>query len=81
MPEDGAKLGSAPFQGCQLLLGDVPAAFGRRHSPDGLAKPGFRLRSQPKGGLFLLDAEIEHDRRAEPERRHLRGPSGPSWRR
>ena len=46
MPEDGAEIRSAAFEGGQLLLRAGTAGFGRRHLANRLAKSRLGLRSQ-----------------------------------
>ena len=45
MPENRAEVRSPTFEGRQLLFGALPAGLGRGDRADGLAKPGFRVRS------------------------------------
>ena len=71
MPEDGAEVRSAAFEGGELLLRAGTAGFGRRHLANGLAKSGLGLRSQRQCRLFLFDAEVEDDRRSEAKCGHL----------
>jgi hypothetical protein len=74
MPENRADVAPVLLKTGELPLGVVPPRLGGGHGRSCLEKSRLRLGASGECRPFLCHPQVEHDRGAEAETRHVRAP-------